>query len=60
MTTGATNLDILELSIPSIEADEIHSGSAVAGSVLTDLEANNLDLQRSVAQSRPCSMAPDP
>jgi hypothetical protein len=34
-TNGTTNLDILELSVPSIEADEIHSGSAEAGSVLT-------------------------
>jgi hypothetical protein len=28
MTTGVTNLDILELSVPSIEADEIHSGAS--------------------------------
>jgi hypothetical protein len=34
-TTGATNLDILELSVPSIEADEINSGNAAAGHVLT-------------------------
>lgn len=35
MTTVTTNLDNLELSIPSIEADEINSGSAIAGQVLT-------------------------
>jgi hypothetical protein len=33
--TGVTNLDILELSVPSIEAGEIHSGAAPAGQVLT-------------------------
>jgi hypothetical protein len=33
--TGVTNLDILELSVPSIEAGEIHSGAAPAGYVLT-------------------------
>lgn len=35
MTTGVTNLDILELSVPSIEADEINSGNAAAGDLLT-------------------------
>ncbi len=33
--TGVTNLDILELSVPSIEAGEIHSSAATAGHVLT-------------------------
>ncbi len=35
MITGVTNLDILELSVPSIEADEIATGDALAGAVLT-------------------------